>query len=98
MFTLGYDTANTGAYLNKFTVVVRTSYLLFHVRTSCRPECRPFRSRPLPRTVKLETLARKTLANPDPKNFGEINVGETLTLKSASIIIIFKLNSDGAEI
>ena len=35
-------------------------------------------------TVKLETLARKTLANPDLKNFGEINVGEMLTLKSAS--------------
>ena len=30
-------------------------------------------------TVKLETLA-----NPDLRNFGEINVGEMLTLKSAS--------------
>ena len=31
--------------------------------------------------------------NPDPKNFGKINVGKMLTLKSASIIIMFKLNS-----
>ena len=30
-------------------------------------------------TVKLETLA-----NPDSKNFGEINVGKMLALKSAS--------------
>ena len=38
--------------------------------------------------------------NPDPKNFGKINIVKMLTLKSASIIIIiimFKLNSDGAE-